>query len=176
MDKHAEDWSGSNCVVFENLLASLVFPKLIFAVCNVWDSPWEIYLFYKKQWFCHSKIVSQISKRIMSCNLRVCKQSELASRDTTSSNFLYEINSAGSRPWDGGWGGGGGGRHQDPYKRGGGLQKIFFRSVCVKIRGGGWAPRSPPLDPSLINTYGLWHHQLMNSTTNKRGKASLVYC
>ena len=172
MDKHAEDWSGSNCVVFENLLASLVFPKLIFVVCNVWDSPWEIYLFYKKQWFCHSKIVSQISWRIMSRKLRVYKQSEPASRDTTSPHFLYEINSVGSRPWDGRAGGG-----WEVIQ----TKKSFFGPSGLSLRkntegGGGWDPRAPPLDPPLTNTYGLWHHRLMNSTSNKRDKASLVYC
>ena len=37
-------------VVFENLLVSaMVFQKInIYIVCNVWDSPWETYMFYKK--------------------------------------------------------------------------------------------------------------------------------
>lgn len=56
----------------------------------------------------------------MSRNLRVYKQSELASRDTT---------------------------------------KSFFGPLGLSLRkntgGGGWAPRAPPLDPPLINTYGL---------------------
>ena len=65
----------------------------------------------------------------MSRNLLVYKQSELASRDTLT-HFLYEINSAGFRPWDGGEGGGGeGGVNQTLKKRGGGLQKIFFRPL-----------------------------------------------
>ena len=67
----------------------------------------------------------------MSRNLRVYKQSELASRDTTSPHFLYEINSAGSRPCDGG-----GGRHPDPYKRGGGVvfKKSFFGPSGLSLR------------------------------------------
>ena len=86
----------------------------------------------------------------MSRNLRVYKQSELASRDTTSPHFLYEINSVGSRPGDGRAGGDGG------SSRPKNLFSALWASVCVKIgEGGGWAPRAPPLDPPLINTYGL---------------------
>ena len=62
----------------------------------------------------------------------------------------------------GGGGGGGGGRHQDPYKRGGGLQKIFFRSVCVKIRGGGVG--SPIPSPGSVTDKYLW---AMTSSTNE---------
>ena len=49
--------------------------------------------------------------------------------------------------------GGGGG--------GGGIQtkKSFFGPLGLSLRkntgGAGWAPRAPPLDPPLINTYGL---------------------
>ena len=103
----------------------------------------------------------------MSRNLRVYKQSELASRDTTSPHFLHEINSAGSRPWDGGEVGGGGRRViQTLIKVGAVSKKSVFGPWGLSFRkntGPGWAPRTPPLDPPLTNTYWLWHHRLMNS-------------
>ena len=91
----------------------------------------------------------------MSRNLSVYKQSELASRDTTSPHFLYEINSAGSRPWDGR---GGGGVHPD--------QKIFFRpfgpQFAYKYGRGGMGSPSP--SPGSATDKYLW---AMTSSTNE---------
>ena len=62
-------------------------------------------------------------------------------------------NSGESRPSDKGGGGGGGG-HSDPEIRWGEQPpKNFFGpfglQFGLKIRGGGRAPRAPPLDPPL---------------------------
>ena len=107
----------------------------------------------------------------MSRNLRVYKQSELASRDTTAPHFLYEINSAGFRPWDGGEKGGvGGGLIQTLIKRGGrspkkNLFSALRASVCVKIREGeGEGVGSPSPSPESATDKYLW---AITSSTNE---------
>ena len=94
----------------------------------------------------------------MSRNLRVYKQSELASRDTTSPHFLYEINSVGSRPWDGRAGGGWGVIQ---------TKKSFFGPLGLSLRknrGGGGGMGSPSPSPGSATDKYLW---AMTSSTNE---------
>ena len=73
----------------------------------------------------------------------------------------------------------GGGGHPDSYKTGGRSPQNLFSalraSVCVKIREGGGGRGGVGSSPESATDKYLWA-RLMNSTSNKRGKASLVYC
>ena len=82
----------------------------------------------------------------MSSNLRVYKQSELASRDTEPPLISLTVPDPDLEI-------GGGGGHPETYKTGRRSPKNRA-SVFIQIREAG-APRAPSLDPPLINTYGL---------------------
>ena len=70
----------------------------------------------------------------------------------TSTEFVEtSLFSTGSRPWDNGGRGGGGHPYSEIRWGGGRSPKIFFGPFRpLKIRGGKWAPRAPPLDPPLL--------------------------
>ena len=95
-------------VVFENLLASLVFQKINFyCLQRLRQSLGDIYIYIY--------ILFKRSSDFVIQKLFLRLRTELASRDTTSPHFLHEINSAGTRE---------GGSSAPLEKEGGSLQKI----------------------------------------------------
>ena len=76
-----EYWTDCSCG-FWNLAGLRSSSKfIIFVVCNLWYNAWEIYLFDRKLWFCHSRVICQVPERTRTRNWYNWKN-ELDSHDT----------------------------------------------------------------------------------------------